>query len=98
MPVMQREIKRCERKLAPIENASGGEFRVVHFFDEFSRNFLRRIAVIGCKRVEYLLVPDPVLQHLRRRLDEITRDMCSGEPSILGARRDGMQRMAELVE
>ena len=90
MLVVQREIKRCEGKLASIENASGGQFRVVHFFDEFGRNFLRRIAVIGCKRVEHLLVPDPVLQHLRRRLDEITGDMCSGEPSILGARGDRM--------
>src|SRR6266699_2303792 len=98
MLVVQREIKRCERKLAPIENASGGQFSVIHFFDEFGRNFLRRIAVISCKGVEYLLVPDPVLEHLRRRLDEIAGDMCSGEPSILGARRDGMQCVAKLVE
>ena len=68
------------------------------FLNYFRRNFLRRIAIIGRKSVEHFLVPDPVLQHLRRRLHEIPRHMRAGKTPVFRARDDRMQRVAEFVE
>ena len=60
--------------------------------------FFRRIAIIGRERIEHFLVPDPVLQHLRGRFDEIRRDVRAGETRILGVRHDGVEGVAEFVE
>src|SRR2546429_425208 len=72
MRVVQGEVERRERELAPIKNTGVGKLGVVHFFDDFGRNLFRRVAVISREGVEHFLVPDPVLQHLRWRFDEIT--------------------------
>ena len=95
---MQGEIERREGKLAAIIDAGGGQFGVVHFLDGLRRNFLRRIAIIGGESVENFFVPDPVLQHLRRRFDEIARHIGAGEAAIFRARHDRVQRVAEFVE
>src|SRR5438093_6660358 len=63
--IVQSEIERRERELAPVKNTSIGQLGVVHFFNYLCWNLFRWIAVIGCKRVEHFFVPDPVLQHLR---------------------------------
>ena len=63
--IVQSEIERRKRELAAVKNTGVGQFGVIHFFDYFRWNFFRWIPVIGGKSVEYLLVPDPVLQHLR---------------------------------
>ena len=62
--IVQCEIEGGERELAPIINASASQLGIVHFLNDFRGNFLGRIAVVGCKGVEHLLVPNPVLQHL----------------------------------
>ena len=98
MRVVQREVERREGELAPIKNAGGRQFRVLHFLDYFRRNLLRWIAVIGRESVEHFLVPDPVLQHLRWRLDKIARHMRAGETAVLRASHDRVQRVAEFVE
>src|SRR4030095_3914731 len=95
---VQSEIERRERELAPVKNTGVGQFGVVHFLNYFSRNFFRWIAVIGGERVEHLLVPDPVLQHLRGRFDKITRHMSPGETAVLRARHNRMQSVTKFVE
>ena len=62
------------------------------------RNLLRRITVIGGERVEHLLVPDPVLQHLRRRLDEIAGTLVPEKRAYFARGHDRVERVAELVE
>src|SRR4030095_1979975 len=98
MLVMQGEVERRERKLASIQNARIRQLRVIHLFDDFSWDFLRWIAVIGRKRIEDFLVPDPVLQHLRRRFYEISWHMRSGETAVLRARDNRMECVTEFVK
>ncbi len=51
------------------------------------------------KRREGVVIVDPVLEHLRRRLDEVPfgRDAGLREPA-LGAAEDAVEHMAEFVE
>ncbi len=95
---MQGQIERSESELPAIKNAGGGQLRVVHLLDRLRGNLLRRIAIIGREGIEDLLVPNPVLQHLRRRLDKIAGDMRACEASIFRARHDGMESVTEFVE
>src|ERR671918_1095252 len=96
--IVQSEIKRRERELASVENTGVGQLGVVHFLNYFCWNFFRWIAVIGRERVEHLLVPDPVLQHLRGRFDKVTWDMSSGETAVLSASDNRMQSVTKFVE
>ena len=88
MLIVHREIERGKSKLAPINHAGIGEFGVVHLLDDLCRNFLRRISVIGRESIEHFFVPNPVLQHLRRRFYEIAGHVRSGKTSMLCARCD----------
>src|SRR6266550_5236058 len=83
--IVQSQVERCERKLASIENTGIGQLGVIHFLYYFRWNLFRGIAVIRGKYVEHFFIPYPVLQHLRRRLDKIPRNMSSGKSAILGA-------------
>src|SRR5437762_4680488 len=98
MLIVQFEVERCEGELASIKNTGIRQLRVIHFFDDFRWNFLRWIAVIGRKRIEHFLVPDPILQHLRWRFYEIPRHMRSGETAVLRASDNRMKRVTEFVE
>src|SRR5438876_3171369 len=96
--IVQGQIERRERELAAIKNTGVRQLSVVHFFDDLCRNFLGWIAVVGSKRIEHFLVPDPILQHLRGRLDKITGNMRSGETAVLGASDNRMQGVTEFVK
>ena len=98
MRVVHGKIERRERELAAIKNASSRFLGVVHLLDDVARDLFRRIAVIGGETVEHFFVPDPVLQHLRRRFDEITGDMCSGKAAMPRTGCDFVQDVAEFVE
>src|ERR1051326_2515056 len=98
MRIVQREIERCERELAAISNPCIRQLGVVYLFPDFAGNLLRRVTVIRRERVEHLLVPHPVLEHLRRRLYEITGHMRASETSVLGTSNNGMQTVAEFVK
>ncbi len=98
MGIVEREIERRERKLPPVKHARRRELRLVHSLDDFGRNLFRRIAVISRESIEHFFVPNPVLQHLRGRFDEIARHMSSSKTTVLGPCRDRMQRVSELVE
>src|SRR5437899_13054831 len=56
------------------------------------------MTIIGGEGVEHLFVPGPVWQHLRGRLDEITRHMRPGEAAVPRASNNRMQAVAELVK
>src|SRR5258708_13820012 len=98
MLIVQLQVERREGELASIKNTGIRKLGVIHFFDYFRWNFLRWITVVGRKRVEHFLVPDPVLQHLRRRLHEITRHMRSGKTAVLRASDNRVQSVTEFVE
>src|SRR5207237_6745822 len=95
---VQGEIKRSKGELPSIKYARSREFCVFHFLNGFARNFLRWLPVIRSERIEHILIPNPVLQHLRGSLDEIGRDMGAGKAPIRGARRNGMQDVTKFVE
>src|SRR6516225_3614728 len=98
MRVVHREIERRERKLSAIKDSGGRLLCVVHLLNDVGRNLFRGIAIISREGVEHFLVPNPVLEHLRGRFDEIAWNMRAGETSILGAGSDFVQAMSELVE
>src|SRR5262249_22794561 len=98
MRIMQSKIERSERELPAIKHAGICQLRVVELLDDFCGNFLRRIAVIGSESIQHFLVPNPVLQHLRWRLNKITGNMRPRETAILGASDNGMQSVPKLVE
>ena len=84
------KIHQPEGKLPAIMRAVG---RVVRGFLELARIsggiFFARIAIIRRETVEHLLVPHPVLEHLRRRFHEIARHARAGEtraPRASGSR------------
>jgi hypothetical protein len=52
----------------------------------------------SCRLPERLLLPDPVLQHLARRLDKITLHGRAEEARQLRARAEVVHHVAELVE
>src|SRR5581483_6474774 len=96
--VVQCKVERRERELAAVKHSRVRKFRVVHLFDCLGWNLFGRIPVIGCERIENLLVPHPVLKHLRWGLYEISRDMRASETAILRTSDNGMQSMAEFVK
>src|SRR4029077_10250774 len=98
MRIVKSEVKRGERELAAIKNAGVCQLRVVELLNDICGNFFGRIAVIGSKSIQHVLVPKPVLQHLRWRFNKITRDMRTREAAVLGASDNRMQSMAKLVE
>ena len=71
---VEGQVRQAEGQLPAVAGCFDGEFSFLEFRQNFGRDFLRRIAVIGGETVEDLFVPDPVLQHLRGGFDEITRD------------------------
>src|SRR5262249_19127193 len=93
MRVMHCEVEGSEPKLPAIKNSGGRQLGVVHLLNDLGRDLFRRIAIIGGESIENFLVPHPILQHLRRRFDEITGDMCAGETAILRTRGDLVQAM-----
>ena len=70
----------------------------LEFCEDGFRDFFRRVAIVGGEGVEHGLVPNPVLEHLRRRLDEVTRHACAGETCEPRLRENAVQRVAELVK
>jgi len=54
--------------------------------------------VVAAHFLEHLRFPTPILQHLRRRLDEVTRDTCAVEPRVLGFAEEAMEDMSHLME
>lgn len=54
--------------------------------------------VVARHLLEHLWLPAPILQHLRRCLDEIASDGCSMEPGELGPRKESMEDVAHFVE
>src|SRR5437660_9449379 len=95
---VQGEIKRSKGELPSIEYARGREFCIFHFLNSFPENFLRWLPVIRSERIKHILIPDPVLQHLRGSLDEIGRYMGAGKAPILVARSNGMQGVTKFEE
>src|SRR5215470_16520214 len=96
--LVQGEVERRECKLASIISAGISQLGVIHLFNYFPWNLFRWVAVVGRKRVENLFVPNPILQHLRRRLDEITGYMCSGEAAVFRTSNNRMESVAEFVK
>ena len=68
-----------------------------HLVDQATWN--RFALFIQRKLTQRIVVPNPFLKHLRRRLDKIAlhRHPCHGRP-LLGTREHVMQQMAELMQ
>src|SRR5204863_6729653 len=98
MRSVEREIEGSKSKLAPIVNTLGGQLGLLHFGNGFRRNLFRWVGVIGCKSIEHFLVPDPVLQHLRRGFDEIAGHVRAGEADVFRASDNGVEGVTELME
>src|SRR5262249_29538478 len=98
MGVVHREIERGEGKLPSIENTGSRFLGVVHFLNDLSRDFLGRIAVVSRESIEHFFVPNPVLQHLRRRFDKIAGNMRAAEASVLRTGGYFMEAMTEFVK
>src|SRR5205085_5027668 len=81
-----------------IKDAGGRQLGVVHLLNGFSRNLFRWIAVIRGKRIQDILVPHPVLQHLRRGLNEVAGNVGAGESGVMRAGGQRVQHMSELME
>src|SRR3954452_12800760 len=93
MWIMQSQVEGSERELPPIKYAGICQLRVIELLDDVCGNFFRRIAVIGSESIQHLLVPNPVLQHLRWRFHKITGDIGTGEATIFSASDNRVQSM-----
>src|SRR5438876_496077 len=60
--------------------------------------FFKHGCHIGCDRVEYPFVPDPVLQHLRRRFNKVTGNMSPGKAAVLRTSDNRMESVTKLVK
>ena len=87
-----------EGELAAVECAFDGQLGGLELVQYLLGNFFGRIAVIRGKAVQHLFVPNPVLQHLRRRFDEIARHARAGEAGVFGAGQNRVHGVAEFVE
>lgn len=86
-----------------VEDLRKSEIRLVEVFDgKLLLDQLVRKRITGLNMLRYALedafLPDPVFEHLARKLDGVPLDRGSGEASEVGTRADVVHAVAKLVE
>ena len=95
---MQSHVHQRERDLAAITRPLRSELCFLQLGQNVGGDLLGRIAIIARERVQHLLVPDPVLEHLGGGFDEVARNARAGEAGIPGAGHDRVHGVAKFVE
>ena len=95
---MQAKVDQPVRELAAIVPRDGRLLGLLQFIENGLRDLNGWIAVVRCERIEHGLVPDPVFEHLRRRLDKVTRHARASEAAEFRAGQNTVQRVAKLME
>lgn len=94
---MDLQIELGEEQLAEVEQSH------IHIpaLDDLLNELMRQ-RLLGLVMARHLLkdlgLPAPILQHLRRRFDEIASDGGAVEPGVLGLAEEAMEDVAHLME
>ena len=94
---MPSHIGHTERQLTNVRISSQIVLGINDLRDQLGRHLLARL-VMYCPQIEVLLLGSPILQQLRRQLNEITIDARTGQRRILTLAQHTVQRVAELVQ